>query len=435
MASQTAQGPYSVHILEKKDYTKQHIVEFNEPLPPLAPSSVRVQTSLISLTTNNITYARLGHVPMFNWWDASPLPFKEGEYSNSEKYGRVNAWGIGTVIESTAEFVPVGTKLFGYHPIGTLPADKVVKISELPGMIDDISEHRKSLFPGYNQYYILGERDANSDKAQAYFSLFCVFFETSYHINRLSFSWEPSVGAVNPLGLEVPPPLDTWTKERADLKRAVVVILSASGKTALSLAYALRFLRPESERPRAVFAVGSEASRSFTESTKLYDGVLNYDLAKSDSSQVAEKLGLSAQDKIVLVDFGGRGDSFELWRESLRSISNNVPAIRMAESVPEHVQDIDEVNASFGSMLDAAKDTYVGNAFGMRNAGMALLGTKTYMTDFRNAFEGFMESHCVQCVKPMWGEGTSGATGVEGGWTKLTSGHVDPASGLVFRLT
>lgn len=100
--------PYSVHILEKGDYTKQHVVDYDQGLPELAPSSVRVATSTIALTTNNLTYARIGHVPMFNWWNASPLPFKEGEYSNSEKYGRVNAWGIGTVrdicLHSVKEF-------------------------------------------------------------------------------------------------------------------------------------------------------------------------------------------------------------------------------------------------------------------------------------------------------------------------------------------
>lgn len=301
-------------------------------------------------------------------------------------------------------------------------------------MVEDTSEHRKDLIPGYNQYYMLEEKDANSDRVKAYAALFCVLFETSYHLNRLCFGWEDKVGAVNPLGLTPPPPLDTWTKEHADLKKSVVVILSASGKTAMSLAYALRFERPEAEQPKSICAVGSDASRAFTEKTKLYDQMLNYDLAKSDSSQVATKLGISSTDKVVLFDFGARGDSFRVWRDALRAISSNVLSIRMAEAIPDMPSTIDEVNAGFVGLLDPSKDTYVGNAFDMRKAGIERLGTDEYMGDVRKGFDRFIQNECVEAVKPQWGKGLTGPDGVEGGWEKINSGKVDPSVGLLYQL-
>jgi hypothetical protein len=57
-----------VHVVSKTDCSESHIVETDMSLlPPLAPNNIRLQVRMVSLTSNNLTYARLAAVA--NWWD------------------------------------------------------------------------------------------------------------------------------------------------------------------------------------------------------------------------------------------------------------------------------------------------------------------------------------------------------------------------------
>lgn len=68
----------TVQILDKKNYFQQTLVPFPNalPYPPLGPSSLRLRTTVLSLTVNNFTYAALG--TLLNWWDVHPLPKHAG---------------------------------------------------------------------------------------------------------------------------------------------------------------------------------------------------------------------------------------------------------------------------------------------------------------------------------------------------------------------
>jgi hypothetical protein len=57
-----------VHVVSKTNCSDAHIVGSDPSLlPPLAPNNIRLQVRMASLTSNNLTYARLASVA--NWWD------------------------------------------------------------------------------------------------------------------------------------------------------------------------------------------------------------------------------------------------------------------------------------------------------------------------------------------------------------------------------
>ncbi|OCK81499.1 hypothetical protein K432DRAFT_381296 [Lepidopterella palustris CBS 459.81] len=63
----------TIQVLEKASYTNQRIVPLPTapPLHPLAPFSIRFKPTLLFLSTNNFTYARVGN--LLAWWDVHPL--------------------------------------------------------------------------------------------------------------------------------------------------------------------------------------------------------------------------------------------------------------------------------------------------------------------------------------------------------------------------
>src|ERR1700749_250543 len=116
-------GPV-IQVIDRQDYKQHHLVTLpDKPLPSLPPSSIRVRTQLFTLSVNNFTYARLGH--WLGWWDVHPMPEDTpAPYNDKTKYGRLSCWGVGVVTASTCSLAPVGTKLYGYLPVGTLEVDK-----------------------------------------------------------------------------------------------------------------------------------------------------------------------------------------------------------------------------------------------------------------------------------------------------------------------
>lgn len=148
-----------MQVLSKAIYEEQNItaLPLELPLSPLSPSCLRVKSKIISLTTKNLSYARAGH--LLGWWDLHPLPRSiPKQFSDLTQFGRIFAWGYGYVVESTAlkadgSPIEIGTLVFGYLPIGTLPVDSRIQIDDtIAGQFVEISKHREKVFPIYNRY-------------------------------------------------------------------------------------------------------------------------------------------------------------------------------------------------------------------------------------------------------------------------------------------
>lgn len=255
---------------------------------------------------------------MLGWWDLHPIPPPTPkQLLDPTQFGRISAWGYGIVIESTAfkadgSPIETGTLVFGYLLIGTLPVDFHVQIDDTTaGQFVETSKHREKVSPIYNRYQFsapssIANLDDEATQNLGYDSLFQVLFETGYLMNRFVFAWDDKELA-HPLDAD-----DGWTIKDGKIEgNTTVLIFSPSGKTSLAFAYQLRRSRgrPAANKARMVIGIGSEASREFTEGTGLYDLVLCYD---SESTRDAKDLGnvLSLQEgaKIVICDFGSRGE-------------------------------------------------------------------------------------------------------------------------------
>ncbi|KAF4632314.1 hypothetical protein G7Y89_g5812 [Cudoniella acicularis] len=390
MASETTNNVPVVQILSRNNYEDQYIVDLPDalPLPNLPPFSLRVRANIISLTTNNLSYARVGH--LFGWWGVHPLPPSiPSKFADPEKYGRISAWGYGTVIESNAKnvdgsLIEVGTEVYGYLPIGTLPVDLLVKPdADVPGQFTDISEHRKDILPIYNRYMIHTPgsecQKPEVKRSRGLDALFQVLFETSYLINRYIFAWE-SNEFVHPSNAD-----DGWTLEDAQIgDNTTVLSFAASGKTGLSFAHQLKYGRSAMKKPRAIIAIGSDSSRALTEQTGLYDRVLDYNTDAREGENLTSFLALQDDSKVVICDFGSRGGAGDRWAENLRKSIKNVVQISIGGEVL--ADNPEETNRKFLSRAKPGLKWQI-QASRLRSEAMEIHGLKSYFEDFLKAWE------------------------------------------------
>lgn len=224
------------------------------PAAPLADGMARMKVDAFALTANNVTYAAFGEA--MGYWNFFPAA--------DPAWGRVPVWGFATVLDSKAEGIAPGARVYGYLPISEtfdLQPAKVSAASFLDG-----SAHRKGLAPIYNTY-ILNAADPSYDPAhEAQQMLFRPLFTTGWMID------------------------DCLMETGADVPETVV-ISSASSKTALALAHCLK-------QRGAVEAIGltSAGNKAYVEGTGLYARTVTYDQVDT----------LSARGLTAYVDFVGR---------------------------------------------------------------------------------------------------------------------------------
>ncbi|KAE8440879.1 hypothetical protein EG329_006346 [Mollisiaceae sp. DMI_Dod_QoI] len=417
--------PPVVQFLSRNNYEKQYLVALPNilPLPKLAPSSIRIKTSILSLTANNLTYGRIGHI--LRVWDVHHLPSSiiPAEYSDLQNFGRIPAWGYATVIESNVARIEVGAQVFGLHPIGTLPFDMEVKVNpQIPSQFFEVSKERENVMPLYNQYIFyppIAQRTLEQKQSQGYDALFQVFFTTSYLMNRFIFPWIPAE-FVHPVSVE-----DSWTVEKGFMdEKTIVLVFADSGKTALALAYLLKNGRPAGKKPQMIVGIGSSASRNFVQATGLYDKAMTYD---SDSGELVLELDLTSKSKVVVCEFGSRGDAGNRWANKLRESHDNVVQLIVAGEV---VRDSPE-KATEKFLARTKNAATVFNASAARVQAIEVLGEKKYFEELSRDWLSFKKHGLVKGLHMVWGEGMEE---VGKGWDKLCKGEVGSDQGLVFSL-
>jgi hypothetical protein len=408
-----------IQILNKQDFTEQHIVKLpKEELPELASDSIRVRTTLFSLTVNNITYARVGH--LVGWWDVHPLPSSiPSQFNNSTKYGRISCWGTAEVVDSTSALVPQGKKIYGYLPIGTLPVDLKVGTAQVKDQFWAINEHRKHLLKTYNRYFIYPDEDIAQEESQAWDAVLKALFKISYILNRFSFAWE-DIHPIHPSGDATL----KWTKEDANLKDAIVLIFAPAGKTLAALAQQIRKTRPAESQPRKLIGIGSEASKSLSEGMGWYDEILLY---SDDPPAQVERWKLDESTKVVIFDGGSRGNAGVAWHDNLKPLCKNMKFIRIASEVvalsPEEMKATMRAAAERGELR--------ANASVLLDGAIGVLGEERYWVDLETAFSQFKQDGTIPGVNIIMGEGMSS---VENGWNRLAKGEVPASEALVFKI-
>ncbi len=245
--------------VRKNAIVERRIVDTPAPAP-LTDGEVRMTVERFGFSANNITYAAVGH--QIGYWQF--FPPSGGDVNDR---GVIPVWGFAVVAESKCEGIQAGERIFGYFP----PADSLLVRPtrvETATFIDS-SPHRASLPAGYNTYRrVAGEPDYNPAFDNERMLLWPLFI-TSFCL------WDA-------------------LQQKDWYGAQQLVIVSASSKTAIGLAYASH---ADSDAPRTV-GLTSQRNLDFVANLPPYDSAVCYD----DLSDIDENI------PTVIVDMAGNAD-------------------------------------------------------------------------------------------------------------------------------
>ena len=432
----------TILVLSKSDYTEQTVLSLPSPSVPdshaLPQSTVLVRTTIIALTTNNLSYARGGST--LHWWSTYPVPSSLPEpYNSSSTYGIVPAWGYGTILASSIPGLQPNTILWGYFPVSTLPVPLLLKQSPggAIGHWIEHSPHREKVMSLYQRYVVHSASSLVNpgslvlDKL-AWRALIYPLWECGYLLNRFVFPQDQSTAAaLHPSGTHL-----SWPSSSSDLTNALVILLAASSKTALCFAQQLKYTRNQDlTSPLAVIGVTSESSPPFARDTHCFDDMLLY----TDLQATLPVLLATAREKclshVVVLDFGGRNAADQKLYAALAAAQPPIPTTMIGVGAEPKV-----LTAAERTAIEA-QNTSIGkvrmNTSNLRAAAIELLGEQAYFDDVEAKWSEFLEAGGVAGIKLRWGEGMEGEDGVGAAWMALCGREgtrVQPDEGMVFRL-
>jgi hypothetical protein len=259
----------------------------------LAVGQVLLRIDKLGFTANNVTYAVFGDA--MRYWAFFPVEQRHGD-----GWGRIPAWGYGTVIESHHEALPVGERAYGYLPMSTYVVLRPERVSDQAFV--DASLHRAQLPAAYQDYRRIPAATDAAARQEDVDALLKPLFMTSFLIDDF-FSSNDQFGARR------------------------IVIASASSKTALGLAFLLK------QRGKVeVIGLTSAANGGFCERVGYYDLVLRYeDLRELPASEPAAFVDMAGSGRVLHEVHHHFGDQLRYscivgathWQE--RSTQHNLP--------------------------------------------------------------------------------------------------------------
>lgn len=220
---------------------------------PLQPGQIRVKVNSFALTSNNITYAAFGDA--MSYWQFWP--------TDDAVWGVIPVWGFATVVQSEHPEVVQGERLYGYWPMADYAVLEPVRTS--PAGFSDGAAHRQALHPVYNQVLRCATDPFYTPGTEAIQALLRPLYTTSWLI-------------------------DDFLADNTFFGADTVLLSSASSKTALGTAHALR-QRPDIH----IVGLTSAHNVAFCQSLGCYSQVLSYEQLQQ----------LPTAQPCVYVDFAG----------------------------------------------------------------------------------------------------------------------------------
>lgn len=247
--------------IRKDNFMENRLVEIetagNEAI---GAGEVLLRVDRFAVTANNITYAVAGDT--LGYWQFFP-PTAEA----AEGWGMMPVWGFADVVESNVDSVPVGDRLFGYFPPATHLKILPVNVSE--ARVVDGAAHRSKLPAPYNSYSRVNAEPGYDSSMDNERMLLWPLYITSFCI------WDALQD-------------NDWYGAQQ------VVIVSASSKTSIGLAYALH---ADATAP-PVTAITSARNLELVQSLGLYDRSVTYESLTDIDSGVPT----------AIVDMSGNGE-------------------------------------------------------------------------------------------------------------------------------
>lgn len=244
---------YQYFEVRKNDLTEARVV--SREAQALQAGEVLAKVDRFALTANNITYGVVGD--KLGYWKFFPA---------EEGWGIIPVWGFADVVESLHPDIDVGERLYGYWPMGS-------HIVLRPGGLKatrlfDTVAHRAELSPVYNAYVRTGKEPHYDSSMDDERMLLFPLYATSFCLH--DFLLDNSYFAASQL-----------------------VIPSASSKTAIGLAYALK------NDDNSPDCIGLTSARNYdrTSSLGLYDAVIVYEVLQD----------IDNRKPTTIVDMSGNG--------------------------------------------------------------------------------------------------------------------------------
>lgn len=216
--------------------------------------------------------------------------------------------------------------LYGFWPTSNALTDLKLVPSEPQGYWTEVSEHRKQLMTIYNIYCVEPSSSDTFNTPDAlerlgWSSVFRAIWSAGYVLNEHVFSANPQTQpSIHPLGNQAGL---SWTADDGDLTSAVVVNLGASTKTARVFTYhASR--RAQDVGPLGLLEVTSAVtglSQAMENlSPRFPTRTIDYSDIKAEGT--ADWLNGLRPSKIVILDYGARGNALEQLLELVRTHSD-----------------------------------------------------------------------------------------------------------------
>lgn len=326
-----------------------------------------VKVDAFSYSTNNITYAVTGFT--LNYWQFFPV---------DETSGIIPVWGMADVIASKSEDIPVGDRLFGYFPSATHLVMKPAGVT--PHRMIDGADHRRALPVAYNMYSRVLAEPNYDRRNDDYRMLLFPLFMTSYCI------WDA-------------------LQEKDWYQVEQIIILSASSKTSIGLAYALAI---DEESPDVV-ALTSTKNVDMVHDLKLYDSVSSYD----DIDQI------DYARSTVIVDMSGNG----------RLLSTLVDKLgdKLQYSIRVGITHLDQLKVS--SNLDQKK-----SEFFFAPAHMQMRMKEWGPKEFQSRTSTFLQKAVIATKDWLSIEKLNGLKDLQKVHIDLCDGKVDPSKGIIIKM-
>jgi hypothetical protein len=145
------------------------------------------------------------------------------------------------------------------------------------------------------------------------------------------------------------------------------------------------------------------------------------DVSGGSSASAVAKLGIDANTKVLLANFGGRGTADQELRTAVTRVSKSVIALMVGGDPTGH-------GSGIGSLPSGAIRC---SASHLRDAALEKEGAKAYFEDSAREWSRFKEDVAAKAMKLQWGKGLQEYSQ---GWDALCNGSVDPTLGIVYEI-
>jgi Protein of unknown function (DUF2855) len=359
--------------IRKDNFAVNRIVENTEPNPAsaLAVGEILVKIDRFAITANNITYAVLGD--RLGYWQFFPTAA-----ADAGEWGILPVWGFADVVFSNAQGVAVGERLFGYFP----PAKylKLLPVRTTPTRLFDGAVHRAALPPGYNSYTRVLAEPGYDRKMDDVRMLLWPLHMTSFCLGDL-----------------------LQDKKYFDAKQ--IVILSASSKTSIGLAYALQ---ADAAAPPMV-AVTSARNSDFVSQLGIYQQTVTYDAMQT----------IDASIPTVIVDMSGNGELLAKLRAHLGD--------NMKRCINVGLTHWDETKLAEASNAERSEFFFAPGHIQMRMKDWG-------MEEFTLRTSKFLRESAIKSIALLTFKKLDGLSGLAEVYADVCAGKIPPDQGLIVEM-